>query len=220
MSLESIPHGYRKCSKCGEVKPHTKQHFSHCGRCTNQLGGVCRICLNKAEKIRRPNRPKKPPLPYDYTPTTEQIELFWSKVDKSEGDNACWIWKGTLFKGYGRIAFYGRNFSAHRMAWQLTNGFIPRGLFACHHCDNPPCVNPSHLFLGTNKENMQDMKRKGRGHNFKGENNSNSKLTQQKADEIRERYALGGITKSQLAKEYGVTPRNIRWIIARVRWNY
>lgn len=82
---------------------------------------------------------------------------FWSMVAKSDG---CWVWTGTRWStGYGRLVG-GR--AAHRVAWELTNGPIPRGLLVCHHCDNPPCCRPDHLFLGTSKDNAMDASAKGR----------------------------------------------------------
>ena len=85
------------------------------------------------------------------------IDSFWKFVDvKSE--NECWVWKGNRFStGYGRCSF-GR---AHRVAWELIHGVIPEGMFVLHSCDNKPCCNPKHLFLGTRKDNAQDAKRKG-----------------------------------------------------------
>lgn len=87
---------------------------------------------------------------------------FWRHVDKS-GD--CWVWtarraKGS--KGYGLTTIGRVTVKAHRLSWQLANGPIPSGLHVCHRCDNPPCVRPDHLFLGTHQDNMADKVRKGR----------------------------------------------------------
>jgi hypothetical protein len=90
-------------------------------------------------------------------------DRFRSKVDRSGGLLACWIWIGsTDTKGYGQLWKEGTQAQAHRVSWELANGLILGGLFVCHHCDNPPCVNPAHLFLGTNQDNMDDMTAKGR----------------------------------------------------------
>ena len=88
------------------------------------------------------------------------MERFWAKVDKS-GD--CWLWTASKTKeGYGYFRFDGAMRKAHRMSWLLTNGEIPEGMLVCHTCDNPSCVNPKHLWLGTNRDNMDDMNAKGR----------------------------------------------------------
>lgn len=85
---------------------------------------------------------------------------FWSLVAKSDG---CWLWQGDRDgKGYGRIWHGKKREQAHRVAYELTRGQIPDGLFACHHCDNKLCVNPTHIFLGTQADNMQDWTRKGK----------------------------------------------------------
>jgi len=85
---------------------------------------------------------------------------FWAKVQKTEN---CWLWLGELVgNGYGRFYIHNGIFVAHRMSWIIHNGPIPNGLFVCHHCDNPPCVRPDHLFLGTNSDNMKDCAAKGR----------------------------------------------------------
>lgn len=89
-------------------------------------------------------------------------EKFWARVARSDG---CWLWTGgTGPRGYGVVRYQGAAFRAHRLAWILTHGPIPEGLFVCHHCDNPPCCNPAHLFLGTGADNMRDMANKRRGY--------------------------------------------------------
>lgn len=91
---------------------------------------------------------------------TETV-TFWSHVDR-RSDDECWEWQLTIVRGYGRWRIRGEGLAAHRLAWTLTNGEITDGLYVCHHCDNRRCVNPSHLFLGTARDDTQDMIRKGR----------------------------------------------------------
>ena len=87
-------------------------------------------------------------------------ERFWAKVDKTE---SCWLWRASLSQdGYGQFKLHGTMRRSHRVAWELVYGVVPNGLFVLHSCDNPPCVNPGHLFLGTNTDNMRDCAAKGR----------------------------------------------------------
>ncbi len=99
-------------------------------------------------------------------PTTQWPTLerrFWAKVEKTE---TCWLWTGRLDKlGYGDIRAHGRRQRAHRVSWQFAHGAIPDGMFVCHRCDTPPCVNPAHLFVGSAADNNRDMAAKGRNHN-------------------------------------------------------
>lgn len=101
---------------------------------------------------------RRPPLPLE--------ARFWAKVDRSAGDDSCWVWKPMAgMNDYGRLKFGGptnKIVRAHRYSWELHNGPIPEGLFVCHHCDRPHCCNPRHLFLGTQVDNMRDKVAKGR----------------------------------------------------------
>lgn len=115
-------------------------------------------------------------------------ERFWSKV-KRAGVDECWEWQASRRRrGYGQIGARGRtSAAAHRVAWELTHGPIPDGLWVLHRCDNPPCVNPAHLFLGTAQDNVADMNAKGRANHVRGERARGARLTE---DQVRCARAL------------------------------
>lgn len=160
-----------------------------------------------------------------YTPE-QQITVFWSHVNKDGSIpmhcpelGKCWEWTaGKNGKGYGTYQLYKRSIGTHRLSWQLINGEIPDGLNVLHKCDNPPCCNPAHLFLGTHKANANDRERKGRGNQPKLEKHNKAKLTVAIVREIRQRYAAGGITMKRLAIEYNVHETNIGFIIKHITW--
>lgn len=143
---------------------------------------------------------------------------FWLKVRRTE---TCWLWSGAKDE-IGRPAFVwnGKTGRAHRFSWALHHGPIPKGLEVCHHCDNPRCVNPEHLFLGTHAENMQDCGRKGRQRGnrgmFFGERHPMHKLTTDDVNVIRLRR---GESARKLADEFGVSTCTIREIQTGRTWN-
>jgi len=125
---------------------------------------------------------------------------FWSKVKKTD---TCWLWTSnkTIF-GYGQFSHNGQPRAAHRVSWELTNGAIPKSLFVLHKCDNPPCVRPDHLFLGTHKDNMIDRNKKGRVSH--GEKHYATKLKSKDIIDIRKRNKAKE-SLLMLAKEYGIS---------------
>lgn len=146
-------------------------------------------------------------------------ERFWIKVEKSDG---CWLFTGGRRKaGYGMVGFVkdGRVTSAHasRYAYELTHGPVPQGLHVCHRCDNPPCVRPDHLFLGTNGDNIRDAQHKGR-RPF-GETVKVSRLTDSAVLDIRARRSAGASTKS-LADEYSVDRSTVYRALHGRTWSH
>jgi len=145
-------------------------------------------------------------------------ERFWAKVDK-KGSDECWEWTAHRDKkGYGKINAGGqrdRTFYAHRVSYELANGPILKGKFVCHYCDNPGCVNPRHLFSGTQKENIEDAIRKSRFPH--GENTGSSKLTDQDVHEIRQMLSRD-ISQRVIAKKYEVNHSTISDIKTGKSW--
>lgn len=156
------------------------------------------------------------------------------KIDRSAGPNGCWLWTAYRnARGYGVVGFNRKIHLAHRVCYSLKHGAIPPGLFVCHRCDNPPCVNPDHMFLGTQKDNMADCSSKGRINSKigdrlwakinpervpRGENNQQAKLTTNKVLKIRELYMSGNISQRQLAKDFGVSKGTIYYVVKGLVW--
>jgi len=137
---------------------------------------------------------------------------FWRRIDSSAGADACWPWSGSVDQsGYGMVALDGHARRTHRVAYALAVGPIPTGMLVCHHCDNPPCCNPAHLFLGTLTDNNRDRANKGRSAALRGERNGNSKIADADAHVIRLRRASGARV-SDLANEYGLNRCTVRRI--------
>jgi hypothetical protein len=150
-------------------------------------------------------------------------ERFLQRVNQ-DGPNGCWLWTGnTQPTGYGSIWEKGKSVYAHRVSYELYNGPIPAGMFICHHCDNPRCVNPKHLFAGTQAENMQDMKYKGHARHprpdSQGERHPMAILTVSQVLEIRDLKEQGNSTR-EISLAYGVSKACIKDIIGRRSWKH
>ncbi len=147
---------------------------------------------------------------------TIKMDRFWSKVDK-KGPNDCWEWMAAKYPtGYGYIKRSNSrdNVYAHRFVLELEGIDIPSGMFVCHHCDNKSCVNPSHLFIGTQQDNVDDMWRKGRG--LVGENHPQSKLTDSDVIAIR----ASELSHQETANIFGVSRRLIGMVKQRYIWKH
>ena len=152
----------------------------------------------------------------------KDIDRFWAKVDKEKSaifynGTRCWEWTASCSsKGYGQIGLNSKMLRTNRVAYEITFEEIPEGLWVLHHCDNPPCCNPAHLFLGTNYDNQSDKMRKGRQGAARGEANGTHKLSDAQVAEIRRRYqrnVRGGENSVALAKEFGVSSMQISHIV-------
>jgi hypothetical protein len=149
---------------------------------------------------------------------------FWKNVNK-EGPihpmyGRCWVWTGQISHGYGRFVKDGKRIRAHRFSWKIHSGADP-AMHVLHKCDNKACVNPDHLFLGTDNDNIQDMVTKERQN--RGEDRPASKLTEDQVREIRRRFRKTSMWRGngrQLAREFGVSKTAIAAIISGRNWGY
>ena len=146
--------------------------------------------------------------------TKERIE---EKVERIP-EGGCWVWMGTTtVRGYGQIISNNRKHYAHRASYETFIGEVPKGMHVCHACDNVYCVNPAHLFLGTQKQNLEDMARKGRS--TIGERNPRAKLNEMQVKNIKYSLSLG-TSISLIAKQHNVTSGAINLFKQGKRWNH
>lgn len=148
-------------------------------------------------------------------PAIDTAEQFLACLDRT---GECWLWtRARQTKGYGQVRFRGKETSAHRVAYQLLVGPIPAGAQVCHACDNPPCCNPAHLFLGSPADNSADMAAKGRG--ARGDRNGNVRLTEATVREIKRRIAAHEV-QGQIARDYAISESLVSGIKHGVHWSW
>jgi hypothetical protein len=193
----------------------------------------CARCGTLIVKHSPPSDPRTYCSAACFRPSAE--ERFWAKVRKSDAPDGCWEWIGSPRSKdipYGCFWVNGRTKSAPRYSWELHYGPIPDGMAVRHFiCDNPPCVRPDHLLLGTNEENTGDRTRKGRGvagdthparlhpeTRPRGENHPKARLTALQVVDIRARYAAGGVRQVDLAAEFGITQASISALLRGKTW--
>jgi hypothetical protein len=145
------------------------------------------------------------------------VERFVSSIRPSR--KGCWQWAGSSFRsGYGRFWTRGRAARAHRIAWELFTGQSLGNKHCLHTCDNPGCVNPKHLFLGSPKDNAEDREGKGRGNHGRGSEANAAKLTEKQVKEIRALWP--GMSRTKIARKFGISRGNVSWILSRVTWTH
>jgi hypothetical protein len=169
----------------------------------------------------------------DVNITSKSIRNFWKKVVKQPG---CWRWNAhKMKKGYGRVSVLGVKILAHRFSWMIHYGKIPNGMGVLHRCDNPECVRPDHLFIGTVMDNIRDRDRKGRqvtvgGKNHwsakhpelvkRGSKHHNSILNECSVKEIRKIYKSGKMSYEKIAIKFGTSKSNIHFIVSGMAWRH
>lgn len=177
--------------------------------CTKPGALVRDMCPMHYQRWRKRGDPLWEPI----VPTLE--DRFWEKVQKSDG---CWMWTaGGDVDGYGAFSRNRTQIKAHRYSWELHYGSIQDGLWVLHRCDNPRCVRPDHLFLGTHQENMADMKAKGRSQ--RGERCHAAKLTERQAKEVI-KAAKRGERCEDIARRFGVSRSTVSLVATGKTWAY
>ena len=160
---------------------------------------------------------------HNHPMTEEQLLNGFGTLYEPEPNSGCWLWlKSVISTGYGNARMNGGNVLIHRMLYSLIFGPIPDGLYVCHACDTPSCVNPKHMFLGAQKDNMQDAAIKGRLYGRetpKGQGHGMAKLTEADVLDIR-RERENGDTLKTIGQAYGVTLGNVGLIVNRKTWKH
>ena len=144
------------------------------------------------------------------------VKRFRFRVVKTD---YCWNWVATKHaRGYGKLIIKWKAQLAHRVSWMLKYGRIPGALLVCHKCDNPSCVRPGHLFLGTTQDNIADKVAKGR--QARGQSNGKSVLSESEVVDIRRKYKTGNYSQADLGFEYGIHQTHVGFIVRRVTWRH
>jgi len=207
---------------------------------SGHVWGATGKCLRYADKNGSPSSCVKCKHPSfrvggNFNRTKERsIRDFWERVEK-KGPSDCWPWTGTVGRhGRGSTSFLGKSLTAPRKAYIITHGDIPSHLCVCHSCDNPNCVNPKHLWLGTQAENVADMDAKGRRGAARGDNHpwrkkphlikrgseqSRAKLNESQVVQIRQ-LADKGISRVDIASQFNVSKSLINAIVWRKVWTH
>jgi len=156
----------------------------------------------------------------------KDLERFWTKVDIRNWDE-CWEWLAQKDKdGYGRIKIKKKCLRAHRFSFFIHNGFVDKNLYVCHSCDNPSCVNPHHLWIGTNRDNQNDLVEKSKIINKKnksknmGEKSHLSKLKEEDVIAIRNLYLDKSILIKDIANKFDITITNVQDIVKNKTWKH
>jgi len=207
----------QKCKVCLEEKELKRFCLNWAKGKYHGRSKTCNVCKNKKYQIYGKKRFKWA------TATAEEkmahiLKMF--KKNTQRQDNGCLLWTNSSNKrGYGTVQYEGRPMSAHRVSWIINKGPIPKGLLVCHHCDAPRCVEISHLFLGTIKDNWNDMVKKGRRVFISGESCNFSKLKEEQVIEIKKRLKTGE-SDTSLGYHFGVSAGTIADIRRGKNWKH
>lgn len=187
-----------------------------CSECSRSVlaRGLCGLHYQRQYRNGDPNK-----VVSAHGMTADERLRFYGWTETSAG---CWEWGGGRLQrgmGYGRVSWMSKSVTAHRLAYETWVGPIPEGLIVRHKCDNPPCINPEHLEIGTPADNARDMIERGRKVVTRGEGFKSTKLTESQVRAIRKLYSEG-VSQMDLAEQFGVTNKNISLIVLGKTWRH